>query len=74
MFFKPNLTAMHLGFLNFMHGSLSENITAVHLGFSNFMYSSLPENLIAMHLGFSDIMQTWWKEKEKFVIFGAIAP
>ena len=41
MYFKPNLTitenitAVHLGFSNFMYGSLSENLTAVHLGFSN---------------------------------------
>ena len=41
MYIKPNLaiteniTAVHLGFSNFMYGSLSENLTAVHLGFSN---------------------------------------
>ena len=34
---SENITAMHLGFSNFMHGNLSENPTAVHLGLSNFM-------------------------------------
>ena len=51
-----NLTAVHLGFSNFVHVSLSENIAAVHLGFSNFMHASLSENLTTMHLGFSNIM------------------
>ena len=34
---SENITAMHLGFSNFMHGNISENPTAVHLGLSNFM-------------------------------------
>ena len=55
MFFKPNLTAVHLGFSYFIHGGLSKNPTAVHLGFSNFMHGNLSKNLTAVHLGFSNI-------------------
>ena len=47
-----NLTAVHLGFQNFMHGSPAENLAAVHLGFQNFMHGSPAENLAAVHLGF----------------------
>ena len=57
MFFKPNLTAVFLGFSYFVHGSLSKNITAVHLGFSNFVDGSPSENLTAVDLAFSNFMQ-----------------
>ena len=60
MSFKPypseNITAVHVGLSNFLHGSLSENIIVVHLGLINLMYSSFFENLTALYLGFSNIM------------------
>ena len=56
LFFKPNLTAVSLGFSYFVHGSPSLNITEVHLGFSNFVDCSPPENLTAVHLAFSNFI------------------
>ena len=70
MFFKPNLSAVHLGFWYFVHGSLSKNITAVHLGFSNFVDGSLSENLTAVHLAFSNFMHGGLSENATAVHLG----
>ena len=70
MFFKPNLSAVHLGFWYFVHGSLSKNITAVHLGFSNFVDGSLSENLTAVHLAFSNFMHGGLSENPTAVHLG----
>ena len=56
---SENLTAVHLGFSYFMHGSPAENLAGMHLRFSYFMHGSPAKNLIPMHLGFSNFMHSY---------------